>query len=241
LITTRDYFSKALVFDPWKTSTLVSLAQINLALYQSGDVSALPEALVYSEKAIAARPNEPLSHSVYATALYYNGDYNTSADEMKKYTELHPKLLKGYEDLAKHYLNIGMAYKNSGSDRKAKEFYQKVLDVPDLINLEMDSVSPLELDLWRKNNSEPVLYISPLIKTYTGAAYLLSGERNSARTALSAALEEQPGSMDTLMWNSVYQDIVGNKSESRALLEKASMQNPGIIRTYEAVRNLITM
>lgn len=242
---TRDYFEKARTVDPWKTNTLVSLAQINLAMFQRGDTTALDQAVNYAEKAIRARPNEPLSHSVYATALFYKGDYARSAAETEKFVALHPMLLAAYEELAARYVNIGVALMGQGVQQEAKDYLNKALQIPNMIDNRLKSVSSFELDLWRARNAEPVLAVSPRVKTYSGAAHLLLNDTGQGSELITTAAGElgeaatQPANPEIIIWQALALELSGRKDQSRTLLEQAAAQNPGIEQSYERVKNVI--
>ncbi|WP_418790421.1 O-antigen ligase family protein [Phosphitispora sp. TUW77] len=177
---TREYFFEALKFDPFKTNTLVSLAQINLALAEQGDYTALNQAIYFGRKAIAARPNEPLSHAVYATALFYKGEYEESVAETQKYVSLHPMLTAAYEELVKRNLDIIIELKKSGEEEKALMYLDFINKIPGMIERRIGMLSQNELNLWRGNNSEPVLSVTPVIKKYIDTANLLVGDSQTS-------------------------------------------------------------
>ncbi|MHB9093995.1 MAG: O-antigen ligase family protein [Eubacteriales bacterium] len=237
LITTRDYFMKAESLDPWNANTLASLAQIDLALYQGGEPSALDKALRYAQKAIAVRPNEPLSHSVYATALLYSGDYAKSAAESQRFVQLHPMLTAAYEELAYNYMTAGISLAGRNSP-EARTYFGKTLEVEGMVKTQMSKLTAYEIEMWKMNSSEPVLTVSPRIKVLTGAANLFLGNSGPAGKQIAEAFKEDPESPEVLLWNAVILDLQGNKNESRVMLDKASAQNPGIAQSYEDIIKL---
>lgn len=239
LITTREYFLRAQAFDPWKTNTLVSLAQINLAIFEGGNPGALDQVLYYAEKAIRARPNEPLSHSVYATALFYKGDYLRSAAATEKYVALHPMLLTAYEELAARYVYIGIALKGQGAHREARDFFDKTINVGGMIENRLKEVSSREIDLWRAKKADSVLAVTPRLKMYTGAAQLLLGNTTRGRDLIMSAAQEEPANPELMMWHALVLDIAGRQEQARGLLEQAAAQNSGVGQNYEKVRELI--
>jgi len=145
---TREYFRQALTFDPYKTNTVVSLAQINLALAEGNDQAALEEALTYARKAVDLRPAEPLSHFVLATALYYRGEAEEGAKELEAYVNKQPNLLKTYEELAKGYNQAGKYFLSQGNPGKAAYYFRKTLTVPQLLSGQQSRIEPGALSLW---------------------------------------------------------------------------------------------
>lgn len=235
----REYFLKAQSFDPWNIHIMLSLAQVNLVMFSLGNPSSLNEALNFAEKALTVRPNEPLIHSVYSTALFYKGDYAQSVAEAEKYVTLHPMLLTAYEILASTYTNAGIALLQQGANHEAADYFNMTLKVPNMIKARMSEVSPGEIKLWRKNNSVPVLSLTPRIKMYNGAANLLLGNISLGNELILAAALEDPASPDSMLWQAVVLNIQGKKNESRALLEQVSIQNPVLSQDYKIIENLI--
>lgn len=170
--------------------------------------------------------------------MYY-GDYPGSAMESEKFVQFHPMLLTAYEEMAANCLNIGIALLRQGSPSEARSFFVKTLKAPEMINSRIKELSPDELELWKTNNSEPILSITPKIKVNTGAANLFLGNTKAGQILIDTAFNEDPLSPEIVLWKSLILDLEGNKKEFRALIERASAQNPDIVRSYELIKKLI--
>ncbi len=235
LIGTREHFLKALQFDPFKANTLVSLAQVNLALAEHGDYSALNQAVYYVRRAITARPNEPLSHAVYGTALFYKGDYEGSLAETQKYVFLHPMLTAAYEELAERNLNIIINLKENGEDEKTHNYLNTANEIPEMIENRLSLLSRHELDLWRSNTSEPVLSVTPAIKAYLGAANLLAGNPRTGRELIVSAAEEEPDNPKIMVWYAIVADSAGQQGRLRSIIRN----NPQMSGYFNRVSALL--
>lgn len=231
LTAARDAFEKTLYFDPWKANTLLSLAQINLALFKNnGDPTALNDALSYAAESIAVRPSEPLTHSVYSTALLLKGDFPGSAREALAYTKLHPMLQTAYEQLAYTNLICGLALTKKGSKEEASPYFEKTLGVIEMINTRLKTIPPSHLEIWEKNKAKPVLSVSPLINIYAGTANLCLGSIMQGEQLILKGLEEDPSSPQVQAWNILALKLQGKEKESKALLNQISVKNPGFVQ-----------
>lgn len=232
----REDFEKALSFDPWKANTLTSLAQINLALLQNnGDPASLDNALSYAAKSIAIRPSEPLTHSVYSTALLFKGDLTGAVREAEAFTKLHPMLEDAYEQLAYTNLTCGLALAKKGSQAEARAQFSKTLEVIDMINDRLRAVPPHYLQMWQTSQAEPVLSVSPMLKIYAGAAELCLGNRKPGEQLITQALQEAPQAPEVQSWNVLALKLQGKESEARALLDQVSAQDPGFVQIYNEI------
>ncbi|MFZ5640186.1 MAG: O-antigen ligase family protein [Bacillota bacterium] len=240
LVTTREYFEKALSFDPWKTNNLVSLAQINLAMFEQGNPGALDQALDYAEMAIRRRPNEPLSHSVFSTALFYKGDYAQSAAEMEKYVSLHPMLLRAYEELAARYINIGLALIEQGALQESRRYFDKTLQISGMIDKRLKNISSHELDLWQARNAEPVLAVTPRIEMYTGAAQIMLGNPKEGGRMITEAAGQAQENPEIMMWYALALELTDSKDRAQIILEQAAAQNQAVMQSFERIKNLVS-
>ena len=240
LIAARDDFERALSFDPWKANTLLSLAQINLALYQNtGDQTDLDNALSYASKSIEIRPSEPLTHSVYSTALFFKGDLPGSVREAETFTKLHPMLQTAYEQLAYTNLITGITLTNKGSRETGRPYFEKTISVIDIINTRLKTIPPYHLQMWKKNKAEPVLSISPLLNIYTGTANLCLGNKSQGKQLIEKGLKEAPSAPQVQIWNILALKLQGKEDESRALLNQVSARNPGFVQLYNDIVTII--
>lgn len=231
----RTDFEKALSFDPWKANTLTSLAQINLAIFQnSGDRGALDDALQYAARSAAVRPSEPLTHSVYSTALFFKGDFPGAVREAESFVKLHPMLTAAYEQLAYTNLISGIQLAKRSDMNTAKSYFANTLEVIDLVNARLKTISPYHLEMWKINQAEPVLSVSPIINIYAGIAGLCLGDHQQAGQLISTGIKEGP-SPDVQIWKPLELKLQGKEEESRALLQKASTQDPGFVQFYNEI------
>jgi tetratricopeptide (TPR) repeat protein len=236
LARTRDDFEKALSYDPWKANTLLSLAQINLAMFQNnGDPTALDNALSYAAKSIAIRPSEPLTHSVYSTALFFKGDIAGSVREAETFARLHPMLESAYEQLAYTELTSGLALAKKGDRAEAGKHFKKTLGVIDIINTRLKTIPPYYMQMWETNPAEPVLSISPLINIYAGTADLCLGNKMQGLKLIQRGLKEDPSSPQVQIWSILALKLEGKENESQALLNQVSAQDPGFVQLYNDI------
>ena len=236
LAAAREDFEKALSFDPWKANTLTSLAQINLAMLQNNDDPAsLDNALSYAAKSIAIRPSEPLTHSVYSTALLFKGDLPGAVREAEAFTELHPMLEGAYEQLAYTNLTCGLALAKKVSQAEARAHFTKTLGVIDTINAHLKAIPPYYLQMWQTSQPEPVLSVSPMLKIYAGAAELCLGNRKPGEQLITQALQEAPEAPEVQSWKVLALKLQGKESEARAILDQVSAQDPGFVQIYNEI------
>lgn len=236
----RGYYVKALRFDSRNAPCEKKLADVYLNLYENGDEQALDKAIEYSRRTTQHRPTAPFVHSVYSTALYYQGDYDGAVAEAEKFVQLYPLEIKTYEQLALTQLNVGLLLRKQGQVELADRHFKEVFDVSRLINAQLSKVPPDILSLWSKpsEHRSPVLHVSPLLKVYSGAAYLLLNENGNGSRLIAEAMRED-SSTPVLLWNAVLQDLEHNPDKSGLLLSQASVFDPKAKETFQFIEGIL--
>jgi len=199
----------------------------------------LDNALSYASKSIEIRPSEPLTHSVYSTALFFKGDLPGSVREAETFTKLHPMLQTAYEQLAYTNLITGITLTNKGSRETGRPYFEKTISVIDIINTRLKTIPPYHLQMWKKNKAEPVLSISPLLNIYTGTANLCLGNKSQGKQLIEKGLKEAPSAPQVQIWNILALKLQGKEDESRALLNQVSARNPGFVQLYNDIVTII--
>ncbi|MDF9407913.1 O-antigen ligase family protein [Pelotomaculum isophthalicicum JI] len=197
----------------------------------------LDEGMVEAKEAVKVSKYNAQCYADLA-GLYLNGNKNNeeAVNAAEKALSLAPFQIQWYELLARTYFVVGYNVFAGGNPEKAKQYFEKAVQVPARIQSQMDSLNDQEKMLWK---DAPLLSPTPGVKLNVGIAQYILGMWTEAEANLQAGLQDERTKGDAALWLSLLKDKQGKAQEANDLLQQAKQSAPQLAQSYEGLRNLI--
>ena len=193
------------------------------------------ECLVEAKRAIElskySAPRYADISSIYSS-LKQNIDAIAYAE---KAISLAPYQNQWYELLARVYFISGITELSTGNKDIARQYFEKLLQVPATIEEKMNGLNDEQKRLW---NMAPYMTSTPPILLNLGTAQYFLGDWESSEINLKKAAGDSNTKAEALLWLSVLKDKQGNSVEADDLLQQASAIVPQYKEQYQVLKQL---
>lgn len=148
---------------------------------------------------------------------------------------LAPFQIQWYELLSRTYFFAGYNELTSGNREVAKQYFEKTLQVPVMIQNQMDKLTETEKRLWK---DAPPLSSTPGVKLNIGASEYILGQWAEAEADLQAASQDDKSKGEAMLWLSLLKDKQGKTQEAKDFLQQVNQLSPQLVKSYEGLKGL---
>lgn len=158
---------------------------------------------------------------------------------VEKAVEMAPFTIEMYNFKVASYLILGIREFEEKNKENAREYLEKIIAVPELLNDKADSVDKIERKLWQ--NYSMFTDLTPAIKLNAGAANYLLGNYIKATDLLGSIESEAKESADANIWLSLIERQKGNELGADRLFDMAKQKESSMISEYDKLLALGTL
>ncbi|ACX53094.1 O-antigen polymerase [Ammonifex degensii KC4] len=226
---------KAQAYNPLNADYRALLVQIYLM--EQNPQAAVKEA----QEVVRLSRYSEASYALLANALKQAGRYREAVEAAEKAVRHAPFRIQDYELLADTAFYGGYMELANGKKDEARFFFTKVVEVPQLIEKRMATVTPQEKRLWVV---APYLAPTPSIKVAVGGAYYFLGQGEEAQKYLTSVLPELKEDKDkmlkaqALLWLALVAEKSGDAKAAQRYAEEGKKLAPGFDQWLEQTRKL---
>jgi len=154
----RHNLEMAVKYDPFNSPTHVYMTQVYAQIGEkNGDEELIHKALYHANKAVELNRYDPTIREIRARLLLADTQISSGVEDMEKAMEYNPWNQEYWGMLAETYYQVGLYYMEKGSKRPAREYFEKVIEIPDRITAQLSILEPKHRQLWEQSPTRPVL------------------------------------------------------------------------------------
>lgn len=220
------FFEKARTYDPFSASYRMDLAKFYI---NQGEEEKAEEYL------LAAIARDRYSSDMYknASQIYLKLD---NLSEAVKYMELSRNgnrwHQQAWNELAQMYYHAGIMSMQNGNSQEAEAYFKKLINVPNEISSQMESLGQWENNLWRSNRLE----LSGDIHVYSGIGNYFMNNLTASEEHLEQAVKTNE--TEALWFLSLLKEKQGQIEEAAELYQKAQKKHPEFENNFFAIRKM---
>lgn len=162
-------------------------------------------------------------------------DYAEAVNAAEKALSMAPFQIRWYELLSSVYFMAGYNELAGKNHDMARQYFEKALAVPGLIDHKMAGLNETEKKLW---NVAPLMAVTPEISLYVGSSQYLLGQWGEAEKSLKAALQDENSKGTASLWLAVLYKRQGLSQEAQSYLDQAQKLAPEWAKGYESLLGL---
>ena len=223
-----QHIEKAISYNPFNAGYHITLSQLYIALQE--DDKAVEQTL----RAVALSPYDIGPRYNLTRIATSAGDYEMAARAAAKTVELAPNELSVYENLAQRYSHLGVLELEAGNSEKARDYFTKSTMVPEQMMQYWESIDQTGLDMW----TGPKLQVTRKMHLSNGEVSYWLGDFEAAEKSLQEAAKSEELKAEALMYQALVKEQQGRPQKAIELLEKAADAAPGIVESYERLKEL---
>lgn len=222
------FIEKAVKHNPYKAEFHLTLAQ---AYSNLGNKD---KAVEEAQKAVSLSKFDTAPRFVLAQVAMASGDYDQASEAAEEALVLNPNDISEYEKAAGIYSQLGILELAAGQKDRAREYFQKSLQIPVRMDTYYQNVSEESRKLW----TGPKLSRTVKIKLYTGQASYWLGDYKTAEQNFKEAMVDEELKIQTLIYLTLLNEKRGNQQKMQEYLAELKTVSPDSVKIYENLAKL---